>query len=71
VTALCEVEPVVRELSVSEGVQMPRGLDLRVHVHVMRGEVQSDQELEEQGPTGVCDSQESLKASSSASALSA
>jgi len=36
-------------------------------VHVMRGEVQSDQELEEQGPTGVCDSQESLEASSSAS----
>jgi len=41
--------------------------DLRVHVHIMRRKVESDQELEEKGPTGVSDSQESLQAGSSAS----
>jgi len=31
-------------------------------VHIVRGKVQCDQELEEQGPTGVCNGQKGLKA---------
>jgi hypothetical protein len=41
--------------------------NLRVHVHVVRGEVQCDQELEKQSPTGVGNSQEGLKACGSTS----
>lgn len=35
--------------------------DSRVHVHVVGGEVQSNEELEQQGPSRVCDGQESLQ----------
>ena len=65
-TVLWDAEPVVRDLRVLAGFLRGRR-DLRVHVHVVRGKVECDQELEEQSPTRVGDSQKGLEACSSTS----
>ena len=41
--------------------------NLRVHVHVVRGKVECDQELEKQSPTRIGNSQKGLEACSSTS----
>lgn len=68
VTVLCEDEPVARDLStLAWSVRGCRsgwwGLgigasDVRVHVHVVRGKVERDEELEEQSEGRVGDGEE-------------
>ena len=65
-TVLWDAEPVVRDLRALAGLLRGRR-DLRIHVHVVRREVECDQELEEQSPTGVGNCQKGLKARSSTS----
>jgi hypothetical protein len=67
VTVLWDAEPVVRDLMDQSFTVVGEVVHIRVHVHVMRGKIEGDQELEKQSPTGVCDGQKGLKACSSAS----